>query len=282
MVGDVEMVWIHRVWWRVLIGFRPMGRYLCDRFKPLAVWVVFWRWFLHLVAGCPIVTAVALIGLVVVDVPLLHWAGFTLLVAVWMGAGLAWAFDNGGPRWVMRLVGRRLATRLRRRLPREWAEGAVKTVRVQAEVGTSSEPRSSTKLRPVLDHPPIGWFPTIEWPVVSWWIGPPPGRTMAAWEELAPVLASQLPHVENITVVYRNPSSSWARLVVLFANTMTETYELPLEAADPTGPPPFADLALVDTKPEPDDGSGEDAVVVEFPTLLPAPAPGSVSEGTTR
>ena len=118
------------------------------------------------------------------------------------------------------MIGWREAWRFRRRWPNDWATVAAKTARVQAEVGTSKEPIASAVLRPVADHPKMSWLPRIEWPVVSWWVGPPPGRSLAALDELAVVLAANISRVSDVVVDYERENDSHGRLIVSFDDVL--------------------------------------------------------------
>ena len=71
-------------------------------------------------------------------------------------------------------------------------------------------------LRPVADHPKLCWWPRIEWPVVSWWVGPPPGRSLAALDELTAILAANISRAADIYVEYERENDSHGRLVVSF------------------------------------------------------------------
>jgi len=149
-------------------------------------------------------------------------------------------FKTGG--W---LIGWREAWRIRRRWPNDWAIVAAKTPRVQAEVGTSKEPISSAVLRPIADHPRLSWLPWIEWPVVSWWVGPPPGRSLGALDELAVVLAANISHVADVVVEYERENDSHGRLIMSFDDVLAEP-TAPAWSTDPTGPTgpaPFDDLS---------------------------------------
>lgn len=209
---------VYRVWWRLLMDLRPLVRFTAERLPKLAPWAVRVRIVLHWIVGTP-VQAVALVsGLTVwisTDLP-----GRLVLLAVavvflMMELYHLLAFQAGGL-----LVGWREAWRIRRRWPSDWAAVAAKTPRVQAEVGTSKEPIASALLRPVADHPKLSWLPRIDWPVVSWWVGPPPGRSLVALDELAVVLAANISHVSDVQVEYERENDSHGRLIMSFADVL--------------------------------------------------------------
>jgi hypothetical protein len=150
------------------------------------------------------------VALVVIVV---YWLVFTVLYQL--------ATNGGAPaRIIMRfrvarvVFGWRLAWRFRSRWPMEWAIPANKTKTVQAEVGTTSE--ATVTIRPVFDAPKLSWWPRIEWPMISWWVSPPPGRTFEQFDEVLDVLASNIANVVSIQLDYERSSSSIGRLSVLF------------------------------------------------------------------
>jgi hypothetical protein len=196
------------------MDLRPLVRYLAERFPKLAPWAIRGRSAAHLLVGNPIQ---ALAGF---DALLLWWvlrwpgrpllAGFVLVVLV-VEVTHRLFYRSGC--W---LIGWREAWRFRRRWPGDWAGVAAKTVRVQAEVGTSKEPIASAVLRPVADHPKLSWWPRIEWPVVSWWVGPPPGRSFHSLGELTTILAANVSRAEDIHLEYERETDSAGRLIVSF------------------------------------------------------------------
>ena len=250
---------LYRVWWRVLMDLRPVVRFFAERFPKLASLAVRARSVAHLVVGNPLQTAALLAAVAAWSTDGLS---FGLAAVLWLASvGLyeAWhhlAYTDGA--W---LVGWREGWRARRMIPSVWAQVAAKTHRVQAEVGTSKEPIASAVLRPVADHPKMGWWPRIEWPVVSWWVGPPPGRTLAALDEVADALAANLSHAVAVTVDYERDTDSYGRLIVSFhdvlADTSTPPWTEPPTAVDDPASEERPNLWLVqDLEPdtEPDDG----------------------------
>ena len=235
---------LYRLWWQFLMELQPIVRFGAERLPHLAPWGVRTRTALHLVVGNPVQILATIAGLLVwppTGIPL-RWLWLTL-TAVYIGS-LVWhriRFAQGG--W---LVGWREAWRLRRRWPAVWATVAAKTTRVQAEVGTSNEPIASARLRPIVDHPKLSWLPSIDWPVVSWWVGPPPGRSLVALDELAVVLAANMPRVSDVTIDYEREHDSYGRLIVSFADTTgqvtTPPWHTPVEAPTVLGELPADEL----------------------------------------
>ncbi len=205
---------LYRAWWRALMDLRPLVRYLAERFPKVAPLAVRLRSVLHALVGNPLQALAAVDAVLlwhVFDLPG-RWllVGF-VLVCLFLEVAHRRGFRSGS--W---LTGWREGWRFRRRWPGDWAGVAAKTTRVQAEVGTSKEPIASAVLRPVADHPKMGWWPRIEWPVVSWWIGPPPGRSLAALDELAVVLAANISRAADVYVEYERENDSHGRLIVSF------------------------------------------------------------------
>ena len=212
---------IYRMWWRLLLDLRPLVRFFAERFPKLAPWFVRARTLLHWLVGNPIQTMVAgvavmlwwdlhlparwlLGGLLAVHVVVIVYCRVTFTRGSWLGA------------W-------REAWRIRRRWPSDWAAVAAKTARVQAEVGTSKEPIASAVLRPVADHPKLSWLPRVEWPVVSWWVSPPPGRSFESLDELTVVLAANISHISDIELDYERENDSHGRLIVSFQDVLART-----------------------------------------------------------
>ena len=233
---------LYRAWWQALMDLRPLVRFLAERFPKVAPWAIRLRSVGHVLIGNPLQTLVGVDALL-----LWHLAGWparplaivVALVFVGLEVGHRASYRSGG--W---WIGWREAWRFRRRWPADWAGVAAKTVRVQAEVGTSKEPIASAVLRPVADHPKLSWWPRIEWPVVWWWVGPPPGRSLAALDELGAVLAANISRASDIEVDYERDNDSHGRLVVSFADILGEpstpawTTGQPI---DPAGPGAQAD-----------------------------------------
>ena len=211
---------LYRIWWRTLMDLRPITRFLAERFPWSRSPAVRLRSLAHLLVGNPLQT-LALTAAIVA-----WWTG-GLSFRVAAGLSLAsvllyetWhrlAYADGG--W---LVGWREGWRVRRLIPSVWAQVAAKTHRVQAEVGTSKEPTASAVLRPIADHPKMSWWPKVEWPVVSWWVGPPPGRTLAALDEVADALAANLSHAISVVIDYERTTDSHARLIVSFHDVLAQ------------------------------------------------------------
>jgi hypothetical protein len=233
---------LYRAWWRMLMDLRPLVRFLAERFPKLAPWAIRLRSGLHLAVGNPIQTLAG------VDVLLLWW--FRDWPARWLALGFAIVcvvvevIHRIGTRHGMWLSGWREAWRFRRRWPSDWAGVAAKTTRVQAEVGTSKEPIASALLRPVVDHPKMSWWPRIEWPIVSWWVGPPPGRSLAALDELTTILAANISRADDLYVEYERENDSHGRLIVSFAHLLGRP-----TSPSWVGPAPLDDHALVDDDP---------------------------------
>jgi len=153
---------------------------------------------------------------------------FVLVVVVyWVSLAVLFqlATNGGAPSRVImgfrvaRVVfGWRLGWRFRSRWPMSWAVSANKTKTVQAEVGTTSE--ATVMIRPVFDAPKMSWWPRIQWPMISWWVSPPPGRTFEQFEAVLDVLASNMANVEAIQLDYERTSSSVGRLSVLFDDAL--------------------------------------------------------------
>ena len=225
---------LHRAWWRMLMDLRPLVRFLAERFPKLAPWTIRLRSVLHLAIGNPIQTLAA------IDALLLWWLkGWPLrwlALAFLVVCLLAEIVQRLGARYGLWASAWREAWRFRRRWPSDWAGIAAKTTRVQAEVGTSKEPIASAVLRPVADHPKMSWWPRIEWPIVSWWVGPPPGRSLAALDELTTTLAANISRADDLYVEYEREHDSHGRLIVSSAHLLgrpsSPTWATPSPLAD--------------------------------------------------
>ena len=210
----------HSIWWRVCDDGRSVVRYLAGRNRKLAVWGVLSRWALHLLAGNPLHVAAALVSAacaVLLPGPL------ALSVLVVLVAALAlfeiwfqWMLIERRGSW---MHGWRLWFRVRRAIPAEWAESAVKTKGVKSVVG--GERRMSAQLRPVADHPKVAWLPRIEWPVVSAWVGHPPGRTMSAAIDFQKTLAANILRVDNLEFDFERERDSVGRIIVTFVDVLS-------------------------------------------------------------
>ena len=163
-------------WWRLFGDTRPLVRYLAERFPRWAAPAVRVRTIGHLVAGNPLQMLTGILA-VVAAAEIGFWCGYSVGVAIWAVTEVVLhvAHGRGGHRALLWIAGWREAWRVRRRWPADWAIVAAKTSRVQAEVGSSKEPVAPARLRPIADHPKMSWWPRIDWPVASWWVGPPPG-----------------------------------------------------------------------------------------------------------
>ena len=220
----------YRAWWRFLMDLRPMLRFFAERFPRLAPWAVRIRAVLHWLVGNPIQTVAASAAGYVWWLGLLpgSWfVGLVLVVQALVSTYCRVRFRRGG--W---LIAWREAWRIRRRWPADWAMVAAKTSRVQAEVGTSKEPIASAVLRPVADHPKLSWLPRMEWPVVSWWVGPPPGRSLEALDELTVILAANISHVSDIEVDYERENDSHGRLIMSFEDVLEKPSSPPWQDTD--------------------------------------------------
>ncbi len=237
---------IYRIWWRCLMDLRPLVRYLAERFPHLAAPAVRTRTVAHFIVGNPLQAMASIYGLVVWSTAGFGW-GFVawLTAAVAIEAVLQVVRARGGHAVLVWIVGWREAWRVRRRWPSDWAAVAAKTSRVQAEVGTSREPVASARLRPIADHPKMSWWPRVEWPVVSWWVGPPPGRSFISLEEVVGQLAANISHCIDVAVDFNRESDSYARLVVTFADPLSQITEPAPQPVD-DDLPPLPPLAVVE------------------------------------
>ena len=208
---------IRLVWWRYLMDLRPVVRYIAERSWFLRKQAVRGRVMAHLLVGNPHQMIIALYGLAVWDVydSFLAGAAAWLSMVVAVESILQFARLRGTNRTLLLLVGWREAWRVRRRWPSDWAVVAAKTITVQAEVGTSEEPKAPP-FRPICDHPKLSWVPEIHWPVISWWVGPPPGRSFQALEATTSILAANISHCQQIRVEFDRASDSHGRLFMIF------------------------------------------------------------------
>jgi len=246
-------------WWYGLWRLRPVGRMLLARTNLAAFAVMarnLWHW---VIANIFTLSVKGALWVVFSWCPLPWCLAFDITLYV----TLAWAAvvqvlfilaTNGGApgRFLMRyqlarvVFGWKLAWRFRARWPMEWAIPANKTRTVQAEVGTTSE--ATVTIRPVFDAPKMSWWPQMEWPVISWLVSPPPGRTFAQFDAVLDVLASNLANVIDISLDYERASSSIGRLSVLFDDPLA----LPVLPEDHTGADPTETVAeVIDLRPRP-------------------------------
>ncbi len=226
---------LYRIWWRVLLDLRPLSRYLAERFPHLSPIAVRTRTLAHLAVGNVAQVLVSIYGLTVWAMAGSFAWGFLAWSTAAVAVELVFQFvrAQGGHPVLVWLVGWREAWRVRRRWPADWSIVAAKTMRVQAEVGTSKEPIASARLRPIADHPKMSWWPRIDWPVVSWWVGPPPGRSFTALEEVTGQLAANISHCVDMAVEFDRHSDSHGRLVATFADLLVVTVDPDLPPADP-------------------------------------------------
>ena len=222
---------LYRIWWRLLMDLRPLVRYLAERFPHLAAPAVRLRTLGHFIIGSPAQLSVSIYSCIVWAVADSFAWGFVAWLTTAVAVELMFQFvrARGGHPLLVWLVGWREAWRVRRRWPADWAIVAAKTTRVQAEVGTSKEPMASARLRPIADHPKMSWWPGISWPVVSWWIGPPPGRSFVALDEVTALLAANISHCINVAVDFDRESDSYGRLVVTFDDPLATTIDPPVD-----------------------------------------------------
>ncbi len=215
---------LHRFVWNVLMRRRRNLRFVAARLPWLAPSAVRARFLAHVLVGnLHLTLALVLVSL---TAPALNWAMTAAVFAVVVGVGevfLQLGFVGlVSARGLLWLVGWREGWSTRAYLPAAWADGAAKTAAVQAEVGTNAEPTSSARLRPIADHPKLSLIPLVEWPTVSFWIGPPPGRTFTALDEMADILASHLPRCHSVTVEYVRETDSVGRISFTYADVLTD------------------------------------------------------------
>jgi hypothetical protein len=55
---------------------------------------------------------------------------------------------------------------------------------------------------------------------VSWWVGPPPGRSLSGLDELTTVLAANISRASDLYVEYERENDSHGRLIVSFAEVL--------------------------------------------------------------
>lgn len=199
------------------MDLRPLVRYVAERSWPLRQQAVRARVVVHLLAGNPHQLIIASYGLAIWDAYGSFLAGILAWASMAVAAELVLQFVRmrGNSPILLMLVGWREAWRVRRRWPSDWAVVAAKTINVQAEVGTSEEPKAPP-FRPICDHPKMSWIPHIEWPVITWWVGPPPGRSFHALEATTSILAANISHCQQIKVEFARASDSFGRLIMVF------------------------------------------------------------------
>ncbi len=246
------------------MDLRPVVRYVLERSWFLRNHLVKARIVAHVLAGNPHQLIIACYGLAVWDVSNSFPAGVLAWASMVVAAELVLQFVRmrGTSPTLLMLVGWREAWRVRRRWPSDWAVVAAKTITVQAEVGTSEEPKAPP-FRPICDHPKLSWIPEINWPVVTWWVGPPPGRSFQALEATTAILAANISHCEQIRVEFDRASDSHGRLIMVFDRFDSRPDWLP-PIVD--GPMPDHDLGGPDTGGP--DAGGPDPEAVPVPPKL--------------
>lgn len=204
---------VRLIWWRVLDDARFGVRFVCTRFRSLAAVGVVSRWVFHVMAGNVghVVVAFALLALLSAEAAFLVWLLAAAIFEVWFQVG----FATGSGSWVH---GWRLWWRVRRSIAGEWNESAVKSKPIKSVLG--GEDSSAQLLRPVADHPKTAWFPRIEWPVVSAWVGHPPGRSSAEYSEFQATLAANILRVDNIEFDFDRSRDSIGRLQITFVDVL--------------------------------------------------------------
>ncbi|MDH3303222.1 MAG: hypothetical protein OES24_22185 [Acidimicrobiia bacterium] len=233
------------VWWRYMMDLRPVVRYIAEQSRPLQRQAVRARVVAHLLVGNPHQMIIAFYGLAMWDVYDSFPAGLVAWVSMVVAVEMVLQFVRmrGTSPTLLLLVGWREAWRVRRRWPSDWAVVAAKTMNVQAEVGTSEEPKAPP-FRPVCDHPKMSWIPHIEWPVITWWVGPPPGRSFQALEATTSILAANISHCQQVRVEFARASDSYGRLIMVFDEIDLRPDWLPPIGGDPR---PDADIGGPDT-----------------------------------
>lgn len=199
------------------MDLRPVVRYVANRSWFLRKLGVRFRLLAHLLVGNPHQLIIAFYGLAVWDFYNSILAALAAWASMVVAAELVLQFVRvrGISPTLLTLVGWREAWRVRRRWPTDWAVLAAKTINVQAEVGTSEEPKAPA-FRPICDHPKLSWIPRIHWPVITWWVGPPPGRSFQALEATTSILAANISHCQQIRVEFARASDSYGRLIMIF------------------------------------------------------------------
>lgn len=245
--------------WRVLGDLRPIVRYSAERFPSWAPRGLRARTLAHLAAGNPVHTLAvidAIWACLLFELPV-RWLALAVVVAWALAEAHFWLQRGSGDR----LSVWREAWRFRRRWPAIWAEVAAKTASVQAEVGTANEPTSPAALRPIADHPKLGWWPKNEWPVVWWWVGPPPGRSLDSLAELAEILTANITRVAGIHIDYDSPGASWGRLIVIFEPVLNDTTQPAWATALPPAAVPLPPAPAPAVRPQLGSGDGSEATV---------------------
>ena len=245
------------------MDLRPVVRHVANRSWFLRKLGVRSRVVAHLLVGNPHQLIIASYGLAVWDFYDSFLAGLAAWASMVVAAELVLQFVRlrGTSPTLLLLVGWREAWRVRRRWPSDWAVVAAKTMNVQAEVGTSEEPKAPA-FRPICDHPKLSWMPSIHWPVITWWVGPPPGRSFQALEATTSILAANISHCQQIRVEFARASDSYGRLIMIFDELDVRPEWLP-----PPGDDPAPDL-------DPDAPDPARTDVIDLPPLRLVPQNG--------
>ena len=114
---------------------------------------------------------------------------------------------------------------VRKRWPRSWDDYAGRTRMVQAATG--KEPSTPVRWRPLVDHPRISWWMSVDTAQrsVTFIVGPPPDRTFAEFAVALPALAARLPWVDSLDLDFESERSSFGRLRVFFDDVLAVTHE---------------------------------------------------------
>ena len=223
---------VRALWWRLLDDARFGVRWLCGRRRKLAAFGVFARWFLHLLVGNVVQAAAVCLIAATLWWSVLGWrVGLVALALVLIGFESWFQVHlwSGRGSW---LHGWRLWWRVRRSIPSEWAESAVKSRGIKSALG--GEQRVVGVIRPVADHPKTAWWPRVEWPVVSVWCGHPPGRSTSAFNEFQRVLAANILRVDDVQFDFARDRDSIGRLQLTFVDVLSRPVEpshVPIEDA---------------------------------------------------
>lgn len=214
---------VYALWWRLLDDARFGVRWVCGRRRKLAACGVFTRWLLHLVAGnvVQVLTATAITAVVVWSP--LGWLPGLITLAILVVSFEVWFQVLLVARRGSWLHGWRLWWRVRRSIPAEWAESAVKSQGIKSALG--GENRIAGLIRPVADHPKTAWWPRVEWPVVSVWCGHPPGRSTSAFVEFQRVLAANILRVDDVHFDFARDRDSVGRLQLTFVDVLSKPVE---------------------------------------------------------
>jgi hypothetical protein len=213
---------LYRVWWPFLDVGRLLIRFGVERWRSSWLWPLGMTLRLalhHLVASPWLVLLAALIVWRHDRLSLLLGALVVVLVELVLRVGERfWRPAT----WVMCL---RKGLGVRRRFPRLWADYAGRTKRVQAETG--KEPSTPVRWRPLVDHPRISWWLSVDTAQrsVTFVVGPPPDRTFAEFAVALPAVAARLPWVDSLDLEFESERSSFGRLRVFFDDVLAVAQE---------------------------------------------------------